>query len=215
MKKVDILQDFASRRPTGKARQLTIRFLVSPVEIFGNGNGRVDGIRLVKNELYATDAGTLRPRATEIFEEMPVDLVFRSVGYRGVPIPGVPFHDKWGVILNEKGRVLDPESQQPVVGEYTAGWIKRGPSGVIGTNKPDAVETVTCMLRDLAQGLTLNPAYPAVAAIEELVRQRQPNFFSYQDWLRLDEIEVARGQAAGRPRIKFTCVQDMLAALQR
>jgi ferredoxin--NADP+ reductase len=214
-KKVGLLQDFAHRELTGKSKKLTIRFLVSPVDIFGNDNGLVNGIRLVKNELYLTEAGTLRPQQTAQFEEMPVDLVFRSVGYRGVPIPGVPFHEKWGVILNEQGRVLDPETQKPVVGEYTAGWIKRGPSGVIGTNKPDAVETVTCMLRDLEKGITLKPTQPEVAAIEKLVRQRQPNFFSYQDWLRLDEIEVTRGKEAGRPRVKFTCVQDMLAALGR
>ena len=214
-KKVELLQEFAHRKLTGKSKKLTIRFLVSPLEIFGNDDGLVNGIRLVKNELYLTEAGTLRPQQTAQFEEMPVDLVFRSVGYRGVPIPGVPFHEKWGVILNEQGRVLDPETQKPVVGEYTAGWIKRGPSGVIGTNKPDAVETVTCMLRDLEKGITLKPTQPEVAAIQKLVRQRQPNFFSYQDWLRLDEIEVARGQEAGRPRVKFTCVQDMLAALGR
>ncbi len=215
IKKVELLQSYADRHLAGKSRRLTIRFLVSPVEIYGNGQEKVARVKLVKNELYATEAGTLRPRSTENFEEMPADLVFRSVGYRGVPLPGVPFHDKWGVILNEKGRVLDPESQQPVVGEYTAGWIKRGPSGVIGTNKPDAVETVTCMLRDLAQGITLKPAHPDAATIEQLVRQRQPNFFSYQDWLRLDEMELARGREAGRPRIKFTCVQEMLAALGR
>ncbi len=213
LKKVELLQEYARRQPTNNRRRLTIRFLISPVEILGNG--RVEGVRLVKNELYATAAGTLRPRATDVFEEMPVDLVFRSVGYQGVPLPGVPFHDKWGVILNEKGRVIDPDSQQPVVGQYTAGWIKRGPSGVIGTNKPDAVETVTCMLDDLAKGVTLQPVQPQAAAVEQLVRQRQPNFFSYQDWLRLDELELARGREVGRPRVKFTCVKEMLAALGR
>jgi ferredoxin--NADP+ reductase len=215
IKKVELLQGYADHLLTGKPCRLTIRFLVSPIEIYSNGGDKVNRMKLVKNELYATEAGTLRPRATENVEEMSVDLVFRSVGYRGLPLPGVPFHDKWGVILNEKGRVLAPESQQPVVGEYTAGWIKRGPSGVIGTNKPDAVETVTCMLRDLERGIILDPAYPDPAAIEQLVRQRQPNYFSYQDWLRLDEIELARGKEAGRPRVKFTCVQDMLAALGR
>jgi ferredoxin--NADP+ reductase len=214
-KKVEILQEFAHGKPSGKSRKLIIRFLVSPVELIGDDQGRVKAMRLVKNELYATEAGTLRPRATDQFEELPVDLVFRSVGYRGVPLPGVPFHEKWGVILNEKGRVLDPETQKPVVGEYTAGWIKRGPSGVIGTNKPDAVETVTCMLEDLDNGSILNPSQPEAAAIEKLIRQRQPNYFSYQDWLRLDEIEVARGQETGRPRVKFTRIEEMLAALER
>jgi len=132
-----------------------------------------------------------------------------------VPLPGVPFHEKWGVILNEKGRVLASDIQMPVVGEYTAGWIKRGPSGVIGTNKPDAAETVTCMLEDLEKGAILTPTHPGAAAIEKLVRQRQPNFFSYQDWLRLDKIEVARGKETGRPRVKFTKIEEMLAALRR
>ncbi|MFQ5610532.1 MAG: FAD-dependent oxidoreductase [Anaerolineae bacterium] len=214
-KKVGILQSYARNKPSGKSRKLTIRFLVSPVELIGDEAGRVVGMRLVRNVLYATEAGTLRPKHTDQFEEHPVGLVFRSVGYRGVPLPGVPFHESWGVILNEKGRVIDPESQSPVTGEYTAGWIKRGPSGVIGTNKPDALETVNCMLEDLAAGQTLNPAHPEIEAAEKLVRQRQPNYISYQDWLRLDELEVARGQELGRPRLKFTRIEDMLAALGR
>src|SRR2546430_17509550 len=109
-------------------------------------------LRLVRNELVATPTGALQPRPANRFEELPVGLVFRSVGYRGVPLPGVPFNESWGVILNDKGRVLDPDTKQPVLGEYTAGWIKRGPTGVIGTNKPDAAETVQCMVEDLARG---------------------------------------------------------------
>ncbi len=215
MKKVEILQSYATRPDMGKTRQLVIRFLVSPVELSGDEAGRVVKMRLVKNKLYATPAGTLRPEPTDEFEELPVGLVFRSVGYLGVPLPGVPFNDKWGVILNEKGRVLNPDTQEPVVGEYTAGWIKRGPSGVIGTNKPDALETVQCMMEDLAGGQTLQPAHPEPAAIEALIRERQPNYFTYADWLRLNEIEVARGKEQGRPRVKFTRVEDMLAALGR
>ena len=215
MKKLEILQSYAHRPDEGKPRQLIIRFLVSPVELIGDENGRVKAMRLVKNKLYPTEAGTLRPEPTGEYEELPVGLVFRSVGYRGVPLPGVPFHDKWGVILNNKGRVINPETQQPVVGEYTAGWIKRGPSGVIGTNKPDAAESVVCMMEDLANGQTLHPAYPEPAAMEELIRQRQPRYVTYPDWLRLNEIEVARGKELGRPRLKFTQVEDMLAALGR
>jgi ferredoxin--NADP+ reductase len=194
---------------------LTIRFLVSPVELIGDEAGQVVSMRLVRNELYATEAGTLRPKHTDQFEELPVGLVFRSVGYRGVPLPGVSFNDKWGVILNENGRVINSETQQPAIGEYTAGWIKRGPSGVIGTNKPDAAETASCMIEDVAEGLTLNPQQPSVNAAECFIRERQPDYFTYDDWLRLDKLEVTRGQAVGRPRIKFTCVDDMLAALGR
>ncbi|MGH7279610.1 MAG: FAD-dependent oxidoreductase [Candidatus Rokuibacteriota bacterium] len=214
-KKVEILQSFAARAPSGKPRRLVIRFLVSPVEVIGNAAGEVAGLTLVHNELYATPAGALQARATDRVETLPVGLVFRSVGYRGVPLPGVPFNESWSVILNEKGRVLDPAAKRPVLGEYTAGWIKRGPSGVIGTNKPDAVETVACMLEDLRAGKVLDPPDATAAAAERFIRARQPACFSYPDWLRLDDEEVARGRAAGRPRVKFTRVEEMLAALGR
>jgi len=212
-KKVQILQSYAHRPPTGKPRRLTLRFLVSPVALLDTGAGGVGAIRLVKNRLTASATGAIQAQPTDQFEELPVGLVFRSVGYRGVPLPGVPFDDKWGVVLNEKGRVLDPETKQPRPGEYTAGWIKRGPTGVIGTNKPDAAETVTAMLEDAAAGRTLEPVEPEPDAAERLVRQRQPLYVSYPDWLRLDELEVARGRASGRPRVKFTRVDEMLAAL--
>jgi len=215
LKKVEMLREYARRAPTGKSRRLVLRFLVSPVELISDGAGRVAAMRLVRNELYATSTGALQPRATDRFEELPVGLVFRSVGYRGVPLPGVPFNESWGVILNDKGRVLDPDTRLPIVGEYAAGWIKRGPTGVIGTNKPDAAETVECMFEDLARGAVLEPTRPEAAAAEALVRQRQPNYVSYTDWLKLNEIEVARGRAQGRPRVKLTSVEEMLAALGR
>ena len=214
-KKVEILQEYASRKPTGKTRQLFIRFLVSPVELIGNAAGQVVEMRLVKNVLQATAAGTPSPKATDRSEELSVGLVFRSVGYRGDALPGVPFNERWGVIQNQNGRVVDPETQQPVVGEYCSGWIKRGPTGVIGTNKPDSVETVTCMLEDLAKDSILHPSEPQAGKMEELVRERQPKYLSFADWLRLDEIEMTKGRAQGRPRDKFTRVKDMLAALGR
>jgi ferredoxin/flavodoxin---NADP+ reductase len=215
LKKVEILKEYARRQPSGKSRRLTLRFLVSPVELKGDPTGRVAAMRLVRNELVATSTGALQPRATDRFEELPVGLVFRSVGYRGVPLSGVPFNESWGVILNDRGRVLDPSTKQPLVGEYTAGWIKRGPTGVIGTNKPDAAETVECMLEDVARGAVLEPAHPEGAVAEELIRQRQASYISYADWLKLNEIEVARGRTQGRPRVKFTSFEEMLATLGR
>jgi ferredoxin--NADP+ reductase len=212
-KKVQILQAYARRVAAGKPRRLTLRFLVSPVAVLANGVGAVGGIRLVRNRLVASAAGAIQAQATDQLEELPVGLVFRSVGYRGVPLSGVPFDDKWGVVLNEKGRVLDPDTKQPLAGEYTAGWIKRGPTGVIGTNKPDAGETVTGMLEDLESGHTLAPAEPDPAAAARLVVQRRPDVIAYADWLHLDALEVARGQARGCPRVKFTRMEDMLAAL--
>ena len=214
-KKVEILKEYARRPPAGKSRRLTLRFMVSPVELIGDDAGSVTAVKLVRNELYATSTGALQPRATGHFENLPVGLVFRSVGYRGVPLPGVPFNESWGVILNEKGRVLDSDTKQPIVGEYAAGWIKRGPTGVIGTNKPDAAETVECMFEDLAAGSVLEPAHPEAVAAAALVRQRQPSYFSYADWQKLDAIEVERGRAQNRPRVKFTRIEEMLTALGR
>jgi ferredoxin/flavodoxin---NADP+ reductase len=212
-KKVEILQSYARRAPEGKPRRLVLRFLVSPVAVLDNGAGAVGGIRLVRNRLVASATGTIQAQPTEQVEELPAGLVFRSVGYRGVPLPGVPFDDKWGVVLNEKGRVLDPNTKQPLLGEYTAGWIKRGPTGVIGTNKPDAAETATAMLEDAAAGQMLAPAEPDAAAAERLVTQRQPHYVDYADWLRLNDLEVARGRSRGSPRLKFTRVDEILAAL--
>jgi ferredoxin--NADP+ reductase len=215
MKKIEIIQSYAGREASGKSRRLTVRFLVSPLELIDDGQGNVAGMRLVKNELYATDAGTLRPRATAEIEELPVTLVFRAIGYRGVPIPDVPFYDSWGVILNKEGRIIDPDTQEPVLGEYTGGWIKRGPSGVIGTNKPDALETVKHMLEDVAAGAVLSPEHTDPEEVVTFVADRQPEFFTYADWLRLDELELANGAAQGRPRVKFTSVDNMLRALGR
>jgi ferredoxin--NADP+ reductase len=214
-RKIDIIQSYAGKERSSKSRTLTVRFLVSPVELLPNEEGHVASMHLVKNELYATEAGTLRPRATDEVENLPVDLVFRAIGYRGIPIPDVPFYESWGVILNQEGRVIDPDTERHLVGEYTAGWIKRGPSGVIGTNKPDALETVRHMLTDLRSGSVLAPPHAGTEAVATMVCERQPDFVSYDDWLRLDALEVAKGAAQGRPRVKFTDVAEMLAALGR
>jgi ferredoxin--NADP+ reductase len=214
-KKVEILQGYARRTPEGKSRRLHVRFLVSPVEIVGDAQGRVASMRLVRNELVASESGALNARATGAFEDLDVGLVFRSVGYRGVALPGVPFHDKWGVIPNDKGRVLDAHGGAPVTGLYASGWIKRGPSGVIGTNKPDSVETVTAMLEDAAAGRCWQPGAPDPAAAQAFVRSRQPAAVSYEEWRRLDALEIEKGEAIGRPRLKLSRVEDMLAALGR
>src|SRR5512139_1090227 len=211
--KVEILQSYARERALAKPRRLNLRFLVSPVELFGDADSRVTKMKLVHNTLVASETGSLSAKATDQFEEIEAGLVFRSVGYRGVPLPEVPFHERWGVILNERGRVMDPESKQPIVGLYTSGWIKRGPSGVVGTNKPDSVETVTCMLEDFSTGSILQPSNAAADSAEMLVRERKPDYFSYADWKRLDELELANGKARGRPRLKFTCLEEMKKAL--
>ena len=212
-KKVAILQSYADRASEGKPRQLRLRFLVSPVEIVGDVNGNVCAMKLVKNVLVAGENGEVKARATDQFEMIDVGMVFRSVGYRGLPLPGVPFNEKAGTILNEKGRVLDAASKTVLAGLYTSGWIKRGPSGVIGTNKPDSVETATAMADDARADVVLQPTAATADAALALVAARQPRFVSYEDWKKLDALELANGAAAGRPRVKFTRVDEMLAAL--
>jgi ferredoxin--NADP+ reductase len=201
-KKVSILQEFSRQPRAGKQRLLTLRFLVSPVELVAGPDGGVRAMRLVRNELYAEN-GKLQSRATDMVEELPVDLVFRSVGYRGVPIEGLPFDQRSGVVPNERGRVVDPATAKPIPGLYVSGWIKRGPSGVIGTNKKDGTETATAMLEDAvaSSAAALDPTDPAV--VDALVRGRQPECVTYADWSRLDAIEVALGEPHGRPRVKI------------
>ena len=211
--KVEILQSQAVERPLTRPRRLNLRFLVSPVELFGDAAGHVTRMKLVRNTLVASETGSLSAKATNQFEDLDAGLVFRSVGYRGVPLPEIPFHDRWGVILNERGRIIDPESKHPIVGLYTSGWIKRGPSGVVGTNKPDSVESVTCMLEDFSTGSILQPSQAGAAQVEKFICQHQPNYFTYADWKRLDVLEQERGKAQGRPRVKFTSLEEMKKAL--
>ena len=131
------------------------------------------------------------------------------------PLPAIPFNEDRATIENEKGRIVQAASRQPLSGLYTAGWIKRGPTGVIGTNKTDAQETVTCMMEDLRAGRVLTPPKPQIEAVAKLVEERQPQFISYGDWSVIDAEEVARGQESGRPRVKFTSTAAMLAVLGR
>jgi ferredoxin--NADP+ reductase len=212
-RKVEILKLYAREKRSGKPKKLVLRFLVSPVELLGGADGGVRAVKLVKNELFLDSKGGIKPKATATLEELPAGLVFRSVGYKGVALPGIPFREDWGVIPNEKGRVL--ESGGAVKGLYCAGWIKRGPTGVIGTNKPDALETVSAMLEDVGIGFHLAPEAPAASAAEAMVRSRKPSFVSYEDWEKLDALEVERAQGTERPRVKFTSVEEMLSALRK
>jgi len=210
--KVEIVQEFARRAPAGKPRRLHLRFRLSPAEIVGDARGRVATLRLAKNELVAGEGGAVKARATGEFEELPVGLVFRSVGYRGVPLPELPFDSRAGVIPHEKGRVRDTGGAQ-LRGFYVSGWIKRGPSGVIGNNKADSVETANALLEDADRGALPAPAQPDPGTFAALLRARQPRLVTFEDWRKLDRLEVERGRAQGRPRAKFTSVEEMLAAL--
>lgn len=199
-KNVEVLRDFAVRTPEGKDRRVHLRFLVSPVEILGDEVGNVSGLKIERNKL--DDNGN----AVGIgeYETLPVQMVLRSVGYRGVPLPDVPFDEKRGVIPNEEGRVTG----RP--GEYTAGWIKRGPSGVVGTNRKDATDTVAHLIADAKAGALAAAAKPAAADLDALLAGKGVDVFSFGDWQTLDAYELAEGQAEGRPRHKVVDKVEML-----
>lgn len=212
-RKVEILQEYASINRQGPSKQLTIRFLVSPVELLDDGSGGVAGVRIVRNVLHASEDGALRARATEEQETIDAGLVFRSVGYRGVPLAGLPFHDRWGLIPNDQGRIGSSDDGAALTGLYVSGWIKRGPSGVIGTNKPDAVETVDGMLEDLETGRHLRPQHSEDGAVGRLLAARGVRPVSYDDWQKLDALELASGRSQGRPRVKFVRHEEFKDAL--
>ena len=207
---VETLREYSQREPEGKRRRIVLRFLSSPVEILGEG--RVEKVVIGRNELVE-EGGALRARDSGEREELECGLILRSVGYSGVPIEGVPFDDQRGLILNDGGRVLDSHDAGHKVGHYAAGWIKRGPSGVIGTNKKDALETVRHLLADIESGTLLDPPDPDPGAVELLLAERGVRFVSFEDWQAIDETEVGRGEPHGRPRVKFVRVDEMLDAL--
>jgi ferredoxin--NADP+ reductase len=189
-------------------RRIVLRFLLSPLEIHAGAGGRVAAVTLARNELVASSDGRLRAQATGERETIPAGLVLRAIGYRGLALPGVPFDESRAVIRNEGGRVLG--AQGPLPGEYTVGWIKRGPTGVIGTNKKDAQETVDAIFEDLAANRLNEPRAPDPAELDETLRARQPELVTYAGWSEIDRHERERGEPEGRPRVKLTRIEEML-----
>lgn len=203
---VEILRDLAARKPEGKGKVVRLRFRASPVTLLGEE--RVEAVELVRNRLEADDSGRIRAVATDEREVISCGIVFRSVGYRGIGTPGVPYDERSGTIPNVGGRVLDT-SGVAIPGLYCAGWIKRGPTGVIGTNKKDATETVECLLEDARAGLL---SEPSGGSIDELLAERGVEVVSYEGWERIDAVERARGEEQGRPRVKLCTWDELLAA---
>jgi ferredoxin/flavodoxin---NADP+ reductase len=207
-KNVEILTGYAGRAPEGKRRRIVLRFLVSPLELLGTE--RVEGIRICRNELR--DEGTgLRACSTDTIEELDCGIVFRSIGYRGTPVQGLPFDEAGGTIPHEAGRILDEQGAQ-LRGDYVVGWIKRGPTGIIGTNKRDAQETVDELFEDLDAGRLNEPADPSREALEELLAERAPEHVTYSGWEAIDAAEKAAGEPHGRPRVKLTRTEELLDA---
>jgi ferredoxin--NADP+ reductase len=208
---LELLNEFAARPERLDAgRRIALRFLRSPVEI--RGTHRVEAIDVRRNEIVQADDGLLRARAIdEDVETIECGLVLRSVGYRAVPLPGVPFDERSFVLPNDRGRVLDPDGGR-LPGVYAVGWIKRGPTGILGTNKRDAQETVNCLVEDLLAGALRQPANPDRDQIDALLAERSPGLVSADGWHAIDGLELERGHREQRPRVKLASRDELLAA---
>lgn len=208
---LDQLRYLASRPSRKASKQIRFRFLASPTELLGTAQS-VELIRIEQNRLDLSESGYLNAVGTGISEVIPADMVLRAVGYRGVALPDVPFDIYRGTIPNLAGRVHNPKTDQPVRQEYVVGWAKRGPSGIIGTNKPDAVETVKQMIADVESTVPAPVREPA--AIEALLLGRGVRFITSDEWLRIDMRERSLGQQQKRPRVKMTSRQSILDYLE-
>ncbi|HEV3055487.1 MAG TPA: FAD-dependent oxidoreductase [Solirubrobacteraceae bacterium] len=205
---VGLLREFADREPAGRSHRVSLRFLRSPVALLGDEqHGPVGAMQVVRNKIEPDGRGGLRAIATDQLEEIECGLVLRSIGYRGRPVDDVPFDEHRGLIRNVGGRVCDEESRSHR-GEYVVGWIKRGPSGVIGTNKKDAADTVAKIVEDAAAGALREPEGFELDWIPE----RVPSAVEWSGWCAIDERERSAGEPAGRPRVKIVRVPELLAA---
>ena len=205
---VELFTEFSERKVFQRGKRVHIHFFVSPVEV--SGRERVAGLKLEKNRLEIKGE-RLSAVGTGEFEHLDTGLLLRSVGYRSKPLPGVPFNDKRGTIFNKGGRVITQEGAV-VAGEYTSGWVRRGPSGVIGTNKTDAEETTAHLLEDLP---TLPVAKePNPQAVNRLLRGKGVPYVTFKDWQRIARTERRNGGRQHRRALKFASVEAMLAAAE-
>ena len=203
---VETLRQYAATTLNGRPRRIVLKFLASPVEI--EGNGRVEAVTIERNELVAGRDGSLKARPNGRRERIEAGLVLRSIGYVGTPLPGVPFDGQRRTVLNQEGRVIDPQTHQPLVGVYAAGWIKRGPSGVIGTNKKCAQETTDLLLADYAAG-RLTECEQSADELLALLHART-HVVDYTGWEAIDAHERSLGEPSGRPRVKLVRRPELL-----
>ncbi|OAT66593.1 NADP oxidoreductase [Mycobacteroides immunogenum] len=206
---VEMFTEFSERAPGGKPKRVRLRFASFPVEI--RGDGHVESIVIGRSELRADLSGRVQAHDTGEREELACGLVFRSIGYLGVGLEGFPFDGSLGRIPNQDGRVIEPATGDQIPGLYAVGWIKRGPSGVIGTNRKDAADTVETLLRDWDAGRIPAPAIDA-PPIEKLLIERGIEYVTYAGWQAIDAAEQAAGAPQGRPRVKLCRVDEMLCA---
>lgn len=208
---VKLIQELAQKGEGQAERRLRCRFLVAPVALHGH-DGRLTAVKLQHSQLAPDVKGTPRPRPLDSFEEIQADLVFKAIGYRGRPLPGLPFDDRKGIVPNADGRVQETPGGAVRPGNYVVGWCKRGPTGLIGTNSADSKATVEVMVQDLQAGTVLQPDASDLAAT---LQQRGVDFVSWQDWQRLDAWEQEQGQALGKCRLKQPSVEALMATVQQ
>ncbi|MGA1119327.1 MAG: FAD-dependent oxidoreductase [bacterium] len=208
---LEILQQIHDQGDRGNPRKLHLCFLISPTKI--EGSEKVEGLELVHNEIVK-EGGVLRAKATDEVMHLNVDKVFRSIGYMGEAIPGLPFDDRRGTLPNDQGQLLDGVDGKLLNQEYTAGWIKRGPSGVIGTNKQDATETVSRLKKNWQTSPTPQPKLVQHDLLD-LLKKKKIQFVSFEDWKKLDKFEIEQGQQNGKSRHKICEVQEMLDLIRR
>ncbi len=211
-KNMALLREFAERGQGTNPQKIRFRFLVSPVELLGDDEGKITKIRLEKNALVETEDGAPRSRGTGEFEEIDVEMVFVSIGYQGTPLPGVPFDEKRGIIANRDGRVVVAETDEVVANQYVVGWAQSGPRGLIGSHRAASGAVAKLMLEDFAAGTAPARDLGDPSAVETLLRERGIDVISFVDWKIIDQIETNRGERRGAPRVKFTRVEDMLTA---
>ena len=188
------------------SKKLRCRFLVAPTALHGE-DGKLQGVTVGHMQLQADDSGTPRPKPTGTDERLDVDLLFKAIGYRGEPVPGVPFEERKGIVPNVDGRVVEQLGGDVRPGHYCAGWCKRGPTGLIGTNSLDAKDTVKAMLADHAAGVAQQPTAEDVAA---LLAERSVDAVTWEDWQRLDEWERQQGEQRGKLRHKLASVEELM-----
>ena len=210
-KNVELLREFAARPASADARRrIELRFLGSPVEI--RGSGGVEAIDVRRNQIVRTDDGALRARSLdEPVQTIECGLVLRSVGYRAVPLPDVPFDERHFVLPNERGRVRAADGE-PLPGVYAVGWIKRGPTGILGTNKRDAEETVARLAEDLTAEALPEPQDPGRDQIDALLAERNSDVVTVEGWRAIDGHELERGRGELRPRVKLASRDELLAS---
>jgi ferredoxin--NADP+ reductase len=208
---MEILQQIHDQGDRGNPRKLHLCFLISPTKI--EGSEKVEGLELVHNEIVK-EGGVLRAKATDEVMHLNVDMVFRSIGYMGEAIPRLPFDDRRGTLPNDQGQLLDGVDGKLLNQEYTAGWIKRGPSGVIGTNKQDATETVSRLKKNWQTSPTPQPKLVQHDLLD-LLKKKKIQFVSFEDWKKLDKFEIEQGQQNGKSRHKICEVQEMLDLIRR